>query len=164
MYGRRMHPLEALFEWFFEGGCVFLVVVVPLVLLFLSTMARAAGRVSRENRRIEPSQVWLNLIPVFNLVWLPITVDRIAASIRSEYEDRGLDEPGEAYTRTSGLTWLTLWILCIPALVVAERGPSCVVLLLPVCLIFWATYWSQLAGYARRLKATKDVPPADEGW
>ncbi len=141
-----------------------MLVVLPVLLLFLSTMARVVGRVRPENRRIEPGQVWLNLLPVFNLVWLPITVDRIAASIRAECEERGLDEPGEPYTRTSGLTWLTLSVLCFPAVILVERGLPCIVMLVPICLIFWATYWVQLAGYARRLKAAKYVPPADEGW
>ena len=45
---------------------------LPVLLLFLSTIARVVGRVRRPNRRIEPTQVWLNLMPFFNLLWLPI--------------------------------------------------------------------------------------------
>src|SRR5579871_4660155 len=124
MYGRR-HPIENFIEWMIEGGCVFPLVVMPVLLLFLSTVSRVAMRVRRDNRRIEPAQVWLNLVPVFNLVWMPITIDRLADSIRRECEQRGLDRPGESYTRPAGLTWLVLCMFAMPAVVLTGdvRGP-----------------------------------------
>jgi hypothetical protein len=166
MFGRRHDPIEGVVEWAVEGGCVVLVVGLTVFLLFLSTIARTVSRVRRENRRIEPAQAWLNLLPVFNLVWLPITVDRVAASIKAECEERGLDEPGEGYGRLSGLTWLTLSAFTVPV-GVASRGldvPCCAFVFVLLAVVFWVTYWAQLAGYARQLKATKYVPPADEGW
>jgi hypothetical protein len=164
---RWQHPIEALFEWAIDfGGCVFLVVGLTVFLLFLSTISRTVSRVRRANRRIEPPQVWLNLLPFFNLVWLPITVDRVAASIKAECEDRGLDEPGESYSRMTGLTWLSLSVFMLPAVVVSRDldPPCCALVFVPLVMIFWVVYWVQLADYARRLKATKYVPPADEGW
>jgi hypothetical protein len=167
MYGRRHGPLDGLFEWAIDfGGCIFLVVGLTVLLLFFSTVSRTVSRVRRENRRIEPPQVWLNLIPLFNLVWLPITVDRVAASIKAECEERGIDEPGDSYGRMTGLAWLTLSVFAPPA-VYASRGfdsPCCVFLFALVAVVFWVSYWVQLAGYARQQKAAKYVPPADEGW
>ena len=143
---------------------MFPLVLLPVLLLFLSTLARVAMRVRRENRRIEPAQVWLNLVPVFNLVWLPITVDRLADSIRRECEERGLDRPGEGYTRAAGLTWLVLTAFAGPVAVLTGEVGCAVFMFVPTALVFWVAYWFQLAGYARRLKATKYLPPADEGW
>lgn len=162
----RHDPIEALFEWAAGAGCVALVVGLTVFLLFLSTVARTASRVRRDNRRIEPPQVWLNMLPVFNIIWMPITVDRLAASIKAECEERGLDEPGEGYGRMTGLTWLTLSAFTLPSLVVS-RGfdtPCCSLLFVLLGMVFWVSYWAQLAGYARKLKATRYVPPADEGW
>jgi len=163
-YGR--HPVEELFEWVFEGGCLFLVVPLVVFLLFLSTLSRVVGRVRQENRRIEPAQVWLNLVPFFNLVWLPITVDRVAASIKNECEERGLDEPSDSYSRTTGLTWLSLLVFALPALAISRglRTPCLALVFVVFAVVFWVAYWTQLAGYARQLKATRYVPPADEGW
>jgi hypothetical protein len=163
----RHDPIEALFEWAFEsGGCFFLVVGLTVFLLFLSTVARTASRVRRDNRRIEPPQVWLNMLPVFNIIWMPITVDRLAASIKAECEERGLDEPGEGYGRMTGLTWLTLSAFTLPSLAVSRGfdSPCCSLMFVLLGVVFWVSYWAQLAGYARKLKATRYVPPADEGW
>lgn len=167
MFGRRRDPWEWVFDWAVEsGGCVVLVVGLTVALLFLSTMAGTVGRVRRENRRIEPAQVWLNLLPFFNLVWLPITVDRVAASIRAECEERGLDDPGEGFTRPVGLTWLSLAAFLLPGAWMSDSfGTACFVLaVFLMALGFWVGYWAQLASYARRLRATKYAPPADEGW
>jgi hypothetical protein len=161
---RRGDPLEDLLEWLAAGGCVFLGAGLPVVFLFLSSIARTVSRVTPENRRIEPAQVWLNLLPVFNLVWLPITVDRVAGSIRDECEDRGLDDDGISYTRFAGLTWLVLSVFSAPALLLAGELPCFAALFFPLAVIFWFAYWAQVASYAHRLKAAKYVPPADEGW
>jgi hypothetical protein len=164
MYG-RLYTSDHFFEWLFtSGGCVCPLVLLPVTLLFFSTLARVAMRVRRENRRIDPGQVWLNLVPVFNLVWLPITVDRLADSIRRECEERGLDQPGEGYTRPVGLTWLVLSVLAVPVTTLAPELGCAVLVFVPTAVMFWVVYWWQLAGYARRLKATKYLPPADEGW
>jgi hypothetical protein len=161
---RRGDPLEDFIEWAVEGGCVFPAVVLPVVALFLSSIARAVVRVTPENRRLSPGQVWLNLLPVFNLVWLPITVDRVAESIRRECEDRGLDDDGVSYTRFAGLTWLTLSAFSLPALVLARDVWCFAALVVPFAVIFWFAYWAQIGHYARRLKGAKYVPPVDEGW
>ena len=37
---------------------------------------------------MRPDQVWLNLIPLFNLVWMFITVIRVRDSVRYEFQSR----------------------------------------------------------------------------
>ena len=147
-----------------------LIIVGPLVLvgfLFLSTMARAASKVSPENRRLEPSQVWLNLIPMFNLVWCSISVDRLAESLRNEYVSRGLDQPQNSYGRSSGLTCLVLTVIGFFLLLAATSDftllPGFVMSLLAG--LFGIVYWVQLTGYARGLRAgAYRPPPIDEEW
>lgn len=155
MFGRRSDFAEVALAL----ACVLFVVVggLFLVISFFEAIARVLRRVTPENRRMEPAQVWLNLVPVFNLVWLPVTVDRVADSLRNEFISRGLDGPVEKYGRTAGFTVLTLLatgVFFYPAF-----------LTYPLAFIFGIVYWIQLNRYAGRLKAGEyRPPPADEGW
>jgi hypothetical protein len=90
------------------GFVAVLVVGLLLAVSFLSAVARVLRRVSPENRRMEPGQVWLNLIPIFNIVWATVTVERVAESLRNEFRERAMDGPREKYGRSYGLTTLAL--------------------------------------------------------
>ncbi|MBX9625998.1 MAG: hypothetical protein K2X82_19525 [Gemmataceae bacterium] len=137
------------------GGFLLFLVLVGV----LSTAALAVGRVEPRNRRIGPAGVWLNLIPLFNLVWLPVTVERVGESIRAELSDRGRPRAGEGYGKTTGLTALVLYSAIFLL-------PQAAVVTWPFGLVYTIVYWVQLAGYARRLRddAPRYAPPADEGW
>jgi hypothetical protein len=140
-------------------GCFVTVFVLAVVfgLSFLGALVRALRRVSPENRRMEPMQVWLNLIPLFNLIWSTVTVERVAESLRNEFRERGMDGPDERYGRGRGLTTLALLttgILLYPALITY-----------PLALGFGIAYWVQINSYTKRLKSGAYVPPPlDEGW
>ena len=136
------------------GGILFLLMVGVL-----ATMGTCLGRVDPRNRRMGPAGVWLNLVPLFNLVWLPVTVERVGESVRSELLDRGRGRRGEGYAKATGLTALVLFS---PALFL----PQSAVVTWPFALVYTIVYWVQLAGYARRLRddAPRYTPPADEGW
>jgi hypothetical protein len=130
-----------------------------LFVLFLATAAGVLVRVSPANRRMEPAQVWLNLVPLLNLVWAVVTVERVGESLRNEFRARGLDERGETFGKTAGLTALVLFAAAVI--------PHAYVITWPFGIVYMAVYWLQLTGYARRLRAHKArpyTPPADEGW
>lgn len=151
----RSRDLEILFTLgvFVTGMVVAFVVAVS----FLSALARALRRVGPENRRMDPNQVWLNLIPVFNLVWCTVTVERVAESLRNEFRERGLDGPDEKYGRTYGLTMLALLasgVLFYPAFICY-----------PIALGYLIAYWRQVNRCADRLRSGAYAPPpVDEGW
>ncbi|CAN5750178.1 hypothetical protein BH11BAC3_BH11BAC3_33880 [soil metagenome] len=62
---------------------ILLLFLIPTI-FYLLTLQRTLRAISVENRRMEPGQVWLSLIPVFNLVWVFIVVNRLSESIASE--------------------------------------------------------------------------------
>ena len=154
-----MYRQRHLMELLFTVGLVAVGLVLALVLAssFLAAVGRVLRRVSPEHRRMEPGQVWLNLIPVFNLVWATVTVERVAESLRSEFRERGMDGPSERYGRSSGLTVLALLasgVLFYPAFICY-----------PIAFFYWVGYWRQLNRYAERLKpGAYSPPPTDEGW
>lgn len=127
----------------------------------LATMSLAVGRVGYRNRRIGPAGVWLNLLPVFHVVWLPVTVERVAESLRAELTDRGLHKSWYGYGRSVGLTAVVLFVCPVVLL------PHAAAVTWPFGLIYTIVYWVQLGGYARQLRddvAPRYAPPADEGW
>jgi phosphatidylglycerophosphate synthase len=151
-------------EFFYEfllpfGGFIVVVVVVLIVILsFLAEVARLLRRVEPNNRRMEPGQVWLNLIPVFNVIWVTVTIERVAESLRAEFTARGLHGPDEKYGRKTGLTVLALLVSAVPLYPVA-------IVTYPLAFGYWMAYWKHLNRYAARLKSgAYTPPPTEEGW
>jgi hypothetical protein len=138
-------------------GCIGLVLALLVFVALLATVARVLNLVAAENRRMEPGQVWLNLIPILNFVWLVVTVERVGESIRNELVARGRDRKGDGYGKTVGHTGLVLFFTAVV--------PPVAVVTWPFALVYGVVYWVQLGGYARRLRddGTAYTPP-DEGW
>ena len=154
-----MYRQRDLIELFFVVGLIAggLVLILVVGSAFFAAITRALRRVSPENRRMEPGQVWLNLVPVFNIVWATVTVERVAESLRNEFRERGMDGPSESYGRGRGLTALVLLLIVVP--------PVTALVTWPVALGYAIAYWRQLNRYAERLKpGAYSPPPTDEGW
>jgi hypothetical protein len=112
-------------------------------IFFLVSLQKALERCSPESRTMPPSQVWLSLIPLFNIVWQFIVVVRVASSLRNEFLRRGIPmteaEPGQ----TLGIIQCVLVLLCwIPAISWLMAVPS---------LVCWIAYWFKITNYSRQL-------------
>jgi hypothetical protein len=119
--------------------------LVPAI-FYLLTLQRALERCAPESRTMPPGQVWLLLIPLFNVVWQFIVVNSIAASLRNEFARRTIPlaeaEPGKSV----GL------VLCVAS--VAGIVPLLNILAGPVSLVCWILYWVKISGYSSML-----IPP-----
>jgi hypothetical protein len=120
-------------------GTIFLIGFV-LQIFFLMTQSRALGLCQPHNRTMEPAQVWLNLIPLFNLVWMFITVSRVSETLKYEFRARRRHRHNDDYGYGLGIA------MCISPL--AGWLPF---------LILTIVYWVKMADYARRLEY-------DPGW
>ena len=140
-------------------GCLILLVLVIAFIAMLSAIGRALSRVAPENRLMEPEQVWLNLIPVVNLIWMPVTVDRVGESFRNELIARGRNMKREGYAKSAG--FIALFLMWAALLV-----PMIGVLFFVFSMIYAGVYWILVNGYGRRLKEVENdyAPPVDEGW
>jgi hypothetical protein len=122
---------------------VILAVGLVIAIFFLLTLSKALSRCRARNRTMEPGQVWLNLIPIFNIVWMFITVNRIAESLSNEFYDRGWDRGGEDYGKSIGTTYCIMnllgWI------------PYCGSLFGLIGLVCFIIYWVKIAGFSREL-------------
>lgn len=114
-----------------------------------------------KNRALHPGKVWLCLIPLFGVVWFFVLVNRIAESLRSEFESRHL--PAEGFGRSIGLAY--------GILALASIAPYLNLLTGPAGFVCWIIYWVKIAAYSRRLAQTGPFPegglaeesPAAEG-
>lgn len=81
-----------------------LIAVVPLI-FFLLNLQNTLQVISEENRKMSPFNVWLMLIPFFNIVWQFIMVDRIADSIAAECSRLNIPVKENRPTYGIGLAW-----------------------------------------------------------
>ena len=135
---------------------------------FLAAADRVMKRVEPENRRIDPGQVWLNLIPIFNLLWIVVMIERVGESIRNEYIVRGRHKVSESYGKTAGLAFVVLsWVgIGIPMVAGSLNAVPCSIVFWFFSFIYWVVYWTQISNYARKLRSESGsyAPPSDEGW
>jgi len=110
--------------------------------------------ISPQNRTMQPGEVWLQLIPLFGLVWKFIVVTRISQSIRNEIDYRSLNsflgETNPVFandyaplpTYNIGLAYCILG-LCgfIPIL-----GWLATI----AWLVCWIIYWTQIVAYKNK--------------
>jgi hypothetical protein len=80
-----------------------------LEFFFLRNLRDLLNQVSYDNRKMEPGNVWLNFIPVFNLVWVFVTVLRVRDSVRAEYGSRRLSSGGD-FGFGVGIAYATLLV------------------------------------------------------
>ncbi|HEY3787729.1 MAG TPA: hypothetical protein VGL71_02690, partial [Urbifossiella sp.] len=62
--------LEHLIDELGATSCFLFVLAFIAFLAFLSALDRALKRVDHDNRRMDPALIWLNLIPIFNMLWM----------------------------------------------------------------------------------------------
>ena len=132
------------------GPAEIIVILVTLGLLFLPTfffirsLQALIAEVSVENRRIEPKQFWYLFIPLFNLVWQFIVVNRIADSLKSEFAKREIEVDEEKPGQTMGLAFAVL--MCCGAI------PNIGAIACLIGGIFFIMYWVKINNFRSLLQ------------
>jgi MFS family permease len=118
---------------------------VAVYIIFLRTLQAALERCAPSNRTVQPGQVWLSLIPLFNIVWQFILVSRVAESLGREFAARqgAPASPEDDYGKSLGTTMCALSLSSIIPFVGILTG-----LAGSIC---WIVYWVRIAGYSRAL-------------
>jgi hypothetical protein len=136
---------------------ILIFILIPMM-FFLIAQRDLLKAIEPDNRTIQPNEVWLQLIPVFNLYWQFVVVDRIADSIRNELverhpvsfgatsnsafpihtDERPTHDLGRAYCilgLIGVLGFFTFFLLCFAGL---------------AATICWIVYWVKIAEYKNR--------------
>jgi hypothetical protein len=127
-------------------GVMVVVVIIGLLLIplifFLLMLQKTLQRCAPENREMEPTHVWLSLIPVFNLYWQFVIVMRVAGSLAKEFASRGIavePEPGKFLGLMTCILALCGWIPVL-GIITSLEG-----------LVSWVMYWVKIAGYSKQI-------------
>lgn len=126
---------------------LFLLIVIPGMILvavfYLMNLQNLLKEVSTANRQVEPGNVWLMFIPLFNIIYPFILYPKITDSVKLELESRGLAEQGD-YGRGIGIA-LPVTGLCgiIPVIGILASLAN---------LVLFILFWVKMAGYKTKLK------------
>lgn len=121
---------------------VFAAIGIAIAVFFLLNLSGALSAVKPENRQMQPGLVWLNLIPLFNIVWIFITVIKLCDSLVAEARDQSLDFGDGG--KTLGIT--------LAALNIASIIPVIGILAAIAALVLFILYWVKIAGYKNTLR------------
>jgi hypothetical protein len=107
--------------------------VLPMI-FYLINQSNLLKQCAPENRKMDPNQVWLVLIPIFGIVWHFMMIGYISDSVAAEYHARGMRPKEEKPGYNLGLIALILMLVCgLPGI---------------VC---WIIYWVKMAEYKNEL-------------
>ena len=126
-------------------GVILLVLLIPYV-FFLINLQKTLASISPENRKVEPGSVWLMFIPLFNLVWQFILVDRISDSIAAECNRLNIPLEERRPTYNIGLAYCILSI----------AGGFIPVVGFLAAIVCFIIYWVKTAAYRNLIIANKE--------
>ncbi|MNE64800.1 hypothetical protein D3C87_24890 [compost metagenome] len=127
---------------------IVLAVAIFIAVLYLLNLQNLLKEISPSNREVEPSNVWLMFIPLFNMIYPFILYPKISDSVKKEYAERGIAKGGD-FGRSIGITMPILglcgWIPFLGGLAGLAN------------LILFIIFWVKMAEYKNELIATKRV-------
>jgi len=98
---------------------------IAIVLLYL--VFSCFQRIPAQHRQMEPWQVWLLLIPLFNLVWNFFVYPKLAKSYQSYFAQQGRTDVGDCGEKI-GWAYAICAAICIIPCVNYIAGPAALVL------------------------------------
>ena len=136
----------------------FFIMLAALLLPFIFymlTLQKALSRCAPSSRVMDPGLVWLDVIPIFSLVWRFFIVINVAASLHNEFVRRGITQepsPGQGV----GLAMCILSICCWNPLFlfIPPFFPLCWI----AWFVCWVSYWSKIAALSAMLAAPYEAP------
>lgn len=143
--GQQANPFIAFIPLLFFG---FIISVIPLI-FYLVTLQNTFNLISVENRKMQPGEVWLTLIPLFGIIWQFIIVNRMADSLKLEFASKGIKTEEERPGISMGLTYCILYCCSII--------PFLGILTSIAGLIYWIIYWVKINEYKNRLIYSKNL-------
>lgn len=130
------------------GLLLFVPVVVALIplIFYLLTLQNTFKAISVENRKMQPGEVWLTLIPVFGYIWQFFIVSKLADSLGAELKSKGIENNEERPGYTVGLVYCILMAIASPLVVFIGFAGS---ILSIAGVVFWIVYWVKIDGYRK---------------
>ena len=112
-------------------------------IFYLMTMQSTFGAIAPAHRTMPPGQVWLQLIPLFGLVWGFIIVNNLERSIQAEEKARDVRFTDVRPSYTVGLAMCILKCLFFVPVLSIIFGLA--------ALACWIVYWVSAASFKNHL-------------
>ncbi len=119
------------------------IAMIPFI-FYLITLQNTFNEISFENRQLPAGQVWLLIIPLFGIVWHFIVVNRLADSLRAEFDNRNIQENEIKPGRSIGLAQCIL--NCCGII------PFFGILTSIASLVCWIIYWVKINNFKTMLQ------------
>jgi uncharacterized OB-fold protein len=132
--------------------------------LFLITLRGLLKQVDPRNRAFSPDLVWLNLIPVFDHVWVFVTLVKARDSVRAEYRARDWVHRRDSsfgVGLVSAISYAAAEAFSVAAVFVDGFDTGWLALSLlatAITLIFWIAYWVKVSRLKQTLEYEAFVP------
>jgi len=168
-------PFKTTLMFAFLAGFIFFFFAIFLVIaiLYLVNLQNTLKAASPENRKMPPANVWLLLIPLFNIYWMFVVVKRISETIAAEYQSKGQALSNAKPTYNVGMAMAALSVIsslisivtspnrmketemAMQGVVVESQSSGLQMvsgLISLVVLVLWIVHWVQTAGYKNKMK------------
>ncbi len=133
------------------GPVEFLIVIIFVVALamipkvfYLLTLQKALEQVELERRVMPKGQVWLELIPIFNMVWQFFNVNNVTKSLENEFHFRGMASQEITSAATLGKTFCILSCCSLIPLVGGFAGLG--------SFVCWIIFWIKISNFKKQLE------------
>jgi hypothetical protein len=152
------------FQWLIFGP--FLLLALLLTIFYLNTLQKTFDEISEVNRRMSSGLVWLSLIPLFGTVWQFIIVNKMADSLRAEFDKRQISYEEKRPGYITGLLYSIFFAISalgniIGTIIHLQHWPDwqqsryLKIIGSVVGIIFWIIYWIKINGYKSRLQQNR---------
>jgi hypothetical protein len=144
---------------------VLLVVALVIGVLFILTQQNTLRAIGTENRLIHPGLIWLQIIPLFGLIWQFFVVVKIAGSIKKELFSEQTDSilgfadadaveaSGKTPTLVIGVLYCTFTTAAVFLNFFISQGLIPLVSLIMLAgVVCWIIYWVNLSGWKKKLR------------
>lgn len=128
-----------------------LLIALAIGIMYLLTLQNLLKEMSSTNRTVEPANVWIQLIPLVNIIYGFILYPKISESLKNEYEARGMNESGD-YIRSLGLA---IPILSVVGIIFNQVAPSLGSLINLVSLVVLIIYWVKASEFKKKLQMSQ---------
>lgn len=122
--------------------CLMGLLIIPRI-FYLLTLQRVMEKVSIENRTMAPGNAWLELIPIFNLVWQFFNVIHVSDSLKKEFDAKGIKISEDRPAYSIGITFCVLSCCSIIPFLGILTGLA--------SLICWIIFWVKISEYRNQL-------------
>lgn len=127
---------------------ILLLVFIGISIFFLITQQKALQAIAPENRLLPPSNVWLQLIPLFNFYYVFVVINKLSASIALEYERLNIEKKELYPTRAIGTATAILYFVSLIPVIKEWASLAWI-----VCVII---YWVKINECRKKIIANKD--------